>query len=260
MTAVELRERFGARLLAARRLANRKDDLTLPLRPDELRLRSDDGAPYRLLGQTVAETRAAITVLAAQVQVCAINLGHRISLEGLRNSRVVEAPLVAAGVDLRSVYDRDGIPPEVRAAWTEAERAQTREGYVMQRLIVFDRIGVVMDGPPVTAGAHVSAWLVTDPEIVTLAAGLWEASWRLAQPVGSAPAPDPAELTLRQRAMIPLLLEGRSEAAIARDLGVGPRTVTYEVKALMSALGAKCRVDLGYRIRQAEEAALAPSG
>jgi DNA-binding CsgD family transcriptional regulator len=253
MTAVELRERFGSRLLAARRVATRPDDLTVPVRPDELRLRAEGGPSYRLLGATRSETRAAIAALATQVRVCAINLGHRVSLEGLLHTRPIDQRLAADGVDIRSVYDRDGIPLEVRAAWTEAERAQTREGYVMQRMIVFDRVGVMMDGPPVTTGAHVSTWLVTDPEIVGLAAGLWEASWRLAQPVAPPPAPAPAELTLRQRALIPLLLQGRSEARIARDLGIAPRTVTYEVRALMTALGATCRVDLGYRIRQAEE-------
>lgn len=260
MTAVELRERFGARLLAARRTATPRNDLTVPLRPDQVRLRPAAGPPYQLLGATLPETRAAIAAIATQTRVCAINLGHRLTLNGLLWSRTVDAPLVAAGHDLRSVYDPDGIQHEARAAWTEHERAQAREGHVMQRMVIFDRIAVVTDGPPVTPGARQSTWLVTDPEIVALAVGLWEASWRLAQPAAPSPSPEPAELTPRQRAMIPLLLEGRSEAMIARDLGVAPRTVTYDVKNLMSALGARCRVELGYRIRLAEEAAPACYG
>lgn len=256
MTAVELRERFGARLLAARRVATHHDDLTAPVRPDELRLRPEGGPSYQLLGATLAEARAAIAALCTQLRVCAINLCHRSSLDGLLVSRRTDQRLEALGLDLRSVYDRAGIAPAVREAWTEAERGRTREGYVTQRLIVLDRVGVVMDGPPVAAGRPWSTWLVTDPEIVGLAVGLWEASWSMAQPVAPPPLPAPAELTLRQRAVIPLLLEGRSEARIARDLGIAPRTVTYEVKALMTALGATCRVDLGYRLRQAEEVAL----
>lgn len=255
LEAVELRARFGARLLAARRAAARNDDLSVPVRPEVLRLRPCGGRSYQLLGATIAETRAAIATLAAQTGVCAINLGHRVTLDGLRYNRATDAPLLAAGLDLRSVYDRDGIPPAVRAAWTDTERALTREGYVMHRLVVFDRVGVVIDGPPVAPDTHASTWLVTDPEIVALAGGLFEATWRLARPVAPAPPPAAAAITPRQRALIPLLLAGRSEAGIARDLGVATRTVTYEVKALMTALGATSRVDLGYRIRLAEESA-----
>jgi len=49
-----------------------------------------------------------------------------------------------------------------------------------------------------------------------------------------------------------VLLAGQCEAAIARDIGASPRTVTYDIRASMEALGAFGRAELSYRLRQLE--------
>ncbi len=135
--------------------------------------------------------------------------------------------------------------------------AQTeyRVGAVDVWMLVLDRRAVVIDGPAVGAGLR-GTWLVTYPEVLRAATGLFEARWRQARHWEHDPGgPRDDDLSPRQQRVAALLLRGHCEQAIGRELDISRRTVAYEITAMMRALGASGRVDLGYRLRLREESA-----
>ncbi len=130
--------------------------------------------------------------------------------------------------------------------------AQTeyRVGAVDVWMLVLDRRAVVIDGPAVGTGLR-ATWLVTYPEVLRAATGLFEARWRQARHWEETATGD--DLTPRQQRVAALLLRGHCEQAVGRELGISKRTVAYEITAMMRVLGASGRVDLGYRLRLREE-------
>ncbi|GGK31004.1 hypothetical protein GCM10010124_24800 [Pilimelia terevasa] len=58
----------------------------------------------------------------------------------------------------------------------------------------------------------------------------------------------PAPLTDREKAVVILLMQGRTDQAIARALGVSTRTVQYTLRALMDRMHVNTRFALGFAI------------
>lgn len=252
---MDLRETFAGRLLTAYRAAHRATAVDRVVRLDELDLAEVAGSgQYVLIGRDMPQARAAIARLLPQLRHCAVSLAQRASVRNLASHRQADAVLAARGVDVRGVYDSWCLTAEIRAALTDAERDYCRAGCVTQQFILLDRRAVVLDGPPVDGGRERSTWLVGDPEVVRMAGVLFDTSWRSAREIEPASRRG-GHLTDRQRRLVPLLLAGRSEASIARELGVAERTVSSDVRAMMTALGANGRVDLGYRLRIRDETA-----
>lgn len=254
-TAQELRRRLAGRLLTdvGVGMAAWKNEQPPMARPGEVGLYGDGGPSLVLVGEDRDTARACINDLAAQARRSVTNLAVRVSIKGLAVARRGDELATENGVDSRGVIDHWGLTAEVRGAMTPSERARHRVGCVNQRMIILDRRAVITDGPPVRS-AERSTWLVREPAIVALAVRVFEASWREGRPVDEV-APPPTTLTERQRHICALLLAGQSEAAIARDIGASPRTVTYDIRSIMEALGASGRVELGYRLRELEERA-----
>lgn len=251
----ELRRRLAGRLLTdvGVGMAAWKNEQPPMARPGEVDLYGDDGPSLVLIGEDRDTARACINGLAAQARRSVNSLSVRVSIQGLAIARRGDDLAAEQGIDSRGVIDHWGLNAELRAAMTPAERARHRVGCVNQRMIILDRRAVVTDGPPVRS-AERSTWLVTEPAIVALAVRVFEASWREGRPLDEV-APPTTALTERQRHICALLLAGQSEAAIARDIGASPRTVTYDIRAIMEELGASGRVELGYRLRELEERA-----
>lgn len=252
-SAYELRRRLAGRLLTdvAVGMAAWKRDPPAMARPGEIDLYAGDLPSLRLVGKDRDTARAFINELATQARSSVTSMQVRTTVKGLTVARRIDELNVERGIDSRGVVDLWGLTAEVCGAMTPGERARLRVCCVNQRMIIVDRRAVMTDGPPVRSGER-SAWLVTEPSIVTLAVRVFESSWREARPVDEV-APPPTTLTERQRHICALLLAGRSEAAIACDIGASARTVTYDIRAIMEALGASGRVELGYRLRQLEE-------
>jgi len=252
-TAYELRRRLAGRLLTdvGVGMAAWKNEQPPMARPGEVDLYGDDGPSLVLVGEDRDTARAFIGELAAQARSSVTNLAVRVSIKGLAVARRGDELATEKGIDSRGVIDHWGLTAEVRAAMTPSERARHRVGCVNQRMIILDRRAVITDGPPVRSTER-STWLVREPALVALAVRAFESSWREGRPVDEV-APPPTTLTERQRHICALLLAGQSEAGIARDIGASPRTVTYDIRAIMEALGASGRVELGYRLRQLEE-------
>jgi DNA-binding CsgD family transcriptional regulator len=78
------------------------------------------------------------------------------------------------------------------------------------------------------------------PELILSAAHVLAAGLRLDPPTPAGPAP---HLSPREREVLALLLDGASNKAIARALGISVRTAKFHVAAVFAKLGARNRAE-----------------
>jgi len=114
---------------------------------------------------------------------------------------------------------------------------------VFLHMILVDQRAVILEGPRLdTQGT--SCWLLPEPGVVRAAMALWESTLRHAVPLPE----HVIQLSERQRAIANLLLDGHTDAAIARQIGVSVRTVASEVRLLMDATGSSTRYQTAMRL------------
>ncbi|MFG2607180.1 LuxR family transcriptional regulator [Streptomyces sp. NPDC048514] len=124
----------------------------------------------------------------------------------------------------------------------------------------FDRL-IIVDGETafIAGGEHrPGAVLIRDRAVVAFLADVFEKAWVRAgrfpfRPVRAADAAGEVVPDLR-RAIKSLLIEGRSDKAIARRLGMSLRSVQGHIAALREQYGAQHRFQLGYRMAREEYA------
>jgi len=174
----------------------------------------------------------------------------------------------ARGVDLRQVLDLVALGRPI-AATDQASRDRVRLAPVHVQMMLIDERLVVVEGPVLRpyAGASgwlldehlvvvegpvlrpfggASGWLMDEPGITAAACDLWHETWARSAPL-------PAEALVmsdRQRAVASGLIDGETDAAIARRLRVSTRTVSAEVRFLMNAVGASSRYQAAMRLHQ----------
>lgn len=84
---------------------------------------------------------------------------------------------------------------------------------------------------------------LADAELVAAATRLVAAGYAIAQGPAMEPQPGRSRLTSREREVALLLLDGRSNKAIARALDISVHTAKFHVAALLAKLGARNRAD-----------------
>lgn len=174
---------------------------------------------------------------------------------------------VQRGVRYRVVIERSALDgqqalAELSAGIVDGEQVRVAES-VPTRLVVADR-GTVMlplsdpaalsgDGARRTGGDDPMALISRAPGLVTAMLGLFESIWERAVPVrlagadgAAAPAAKsrPTALDLR---ILSLLLVGATDAAIAKQLGLGLRTVQRRVAHMMDLAEVSTRLQLGWQ-------------
>ncbi|MEV4744487.1 helix-turn-helix transcriptional regulator [Streptomyces sp. NPDC049555] len=98
-----------------------------------------------------------------------------------------------------------------------------------------------------TGDAAPAALLVRGGPLLDRLVGLFEDAWRAGRPPraddahGRPVVPDPTDL-----AVLSLLLDGLTDASVAKQLGLGLRTVQRRVKRLMELAGVTTRLQLGW--------------
>lgn len=151
----------------------------------------------------------------------------------------------ARGIDLRLVLDLVALGRPI-AATDQASRDRVRLAPVHVQMMLIDERLVVVEGPVLRPYAGASGWLLDEPGITAAACALWHETW-----ARSAPLPEEAlVMTDRQRAVASGLIDGETDAAIARRLRVSTRTVAAEVRFLMNAVGASSRYQAAMRLHQ----------
>jgi hypothetical protein len=136
---------------------------------------------------------------------------------------------------------------ELSAALDRGERVRVVD-QVPTKLVIADRTTAMV--PLTRRRSEPSALVVHASGLLESLLGLFEAVWRQAMPVRldgtGAPeevldGPDGTDLQI-----LSLLLAGLTDASVAKQLGLGLRTVQRRVQRLMELAGASTRLQLGW--------------
>jgi DNA-binding NarL/FixJ family response regulator len=111
------------------------------------------------------------------------------------------------------------------------------------RMIMVDRKLALL--PTNLSDARMGAVLVRSEGTITALYALFELLWTAAAPFGSKPAVDPRGLHPQEAEALRLLADGNTDEAIAKRLGVSPRTARRIAADLMDRLEARSRFEAG---------------
>jgi len=207
---------------------------------------------------TVIEVVTGADAVARTGQQLLSRAEHRIrGIDAPPYAQATDGQLVNSSAHARSpsvrrqfLHGRDALALPGAVALLEADVAAGEEVRVlptapMKLLIADDDAALV----PLVATPQVldSCILVRPSALLDALSTLFESLWVQAQPyVPSLAGPDAdGDLTDEERRIVPLLAIGLPDEAIARQLGLGYRTVQRRVQALLTRLGASSRFQAG---------------
>ncbi|MET7285533.1 helix-turn-helix domain-containing protein [Streptomyces sp. NPDC005573] len=192
--------------------------------------------------------------LGATDEVCALVTARALVVSGAENG--AEEQAAGRGVGYRVVVERtvldlpDGLSG-LTAALGRDEHVRVADR-VPTKLVIADRSLAMV---PLTSGAAGPAALIIHASgLLELLAGLFESVWREALPLRLGAAgvtedrPDGPDATDLE--VLSLLLAGLTDASVAKQLGVGLRTVQRRVQRLMALTGATTRLQLGWHANE----------
>lgn len=216
------------------------------------------GAPVEVLsGAAAIRRRLLIMGRQAQREVCSL-LPMReapVALSVEDGIEEVERDSMARGVLLRSVVERGWFDRPHTAASVAELVAQGQSVTVADRvpikLTVVDRGIALLPLDPERDETEPVALVVHRSGLLTALQALFDQCYDRARPLRAVPEPPPGEHTARDgldaldRQLLALLHVGLTDAAIARQLGMGHRTVQRRLSALMARADAATRFQLG---------------
>ncbi|MET8703793.1 LuxR C-terminal-related transcriptional regulator [Kitasatospora sp. NPDC004723] len=173
--------------------------------------------------------------------------------ENIKAAKPLDLDLLGRGVRMRTVY-LDSVrnsPHTVEYVnWLAAQGGRVRTAPALPtRMIVVDRATAVI--PIRSDDTAAGAVVLTGQGTLTALCALFETVWESAQPLGSTARPDIHGLTPQERVALALLGEGHTDDAIAKRLGVSPRTARRIAGDLMERLDARSRFQAGVRAAHA---------
>ncbi|MET4646553.1 DNA-binding CsgD family transcriptional regulator/sugar-specific transcriptional regulator TrmB [Streptomyces atratus] len=218
------------------------------------------GAPVEVLSGAAAIRRRLLLMQdQATIEVCTMMPVHEvhsvITVED--NHDAIEDVLMRRGIALRSVIEREWLERPEMAATATAYAAQGQRISVVDelpiKLIIVDRRMALLPLAPERDDVDPVALAVHGTGLLTALSSLFEAhferGWRLLPSVTDPTTgrTDGAQLEAVDRQIVSLLYVGLTDAAIARQLGMGHRTVQRRLQSLMVEVGAATRFQLGWR-------------
>jgi len=189
--------------------------------------------------------------------------------DNLYESIARDTDLLKRGVQMCVLYQHGAQfhPPSLEYAhFIMGRGAQVRTVVgSLQRMVIFDRehamiplqasqtgkadAGTDGDG---TGDESTGAVLVRDPSTVTFMVRSFQTSWRTAQPFGDALGKESLRLLSdrTKRVLVQMLVDGASDQAVARALGLSVRTCQRHIAEVMTRLSAKNRLQMGYLVHR----------
>ncbi len=172
--------------------------------------------------------------------------------ENIEAAKPLDESLLERGIRMRTVY-LDSVrnsPHTVEYVnWLAERGGQVRTvPSLPTRMIVVDRATAVI--PVNSDDTAAAAVVLTGHGTLTALCALFENVWAGAQPLGEAAARDGHGLSPQESAAVKLLADGHTDEAIAKRLGVSPRTARRLATELMERLGARSRFEAGVRAVQ----------
>lgn len=172
--------------------------------------------------------------------------------DGPNGDEPLDDTLLRRGIPMRVLYRQsDRLHPSaasyVEAVADRGAQVRTVASGLMQ-MTAFDREHLMIP----LRGKPEGAVLVRDPSCVDLAVTAFEQLWLRARPVTAGPRR--AELRMlsegTKQSLLRLLVEGATDQAAARQLGISVRTCQRHIAEIMKRLGARNRLQLGLLIEQ----------
>lgn len=175
-------------------------------------------------------------------------------------SQVLERdlPVLRRGVRKRVIYQhtiRTHGPTLDYIECIVSEGGETRTlSELFDRLIVFDRQVAYVSCP---SRAEHSLVEIRQPALVHYLSRAFEVAWGRATPLPTRPRGDRSAAVIGdlQRSIMRMLVSGFTDDRIARELGMGRRTVSEHVRRLSERFGSSSRAQLGYAIAVSGELA-----
>ncbi|KOV22866.1 erythropoiesis-stimulating protein [Streptomyces sp. XY431] len=172
--------------------------------------------------------------------------------ENIEAAKPLNRALADRGVRMRTVY-LDSVrnsPHTVEYVnWLASLGGQVRTvPELPTRMIVVDRATAVI--PVRSDDTAAGAVVLTGQGMLTALCALFETVWAGAQPLGVIAQLDRNGLTAQERTALALLADGHTDDAIAKRLGVSPRTARRIATDLMERLEARSRFQAGARAAQ----------
>jgi sugar-specific transcriptional regulator TrmB len=245
-------------LLTRQRHELEQAELTAALLAEEYRAAAAEPSVHDLVevvtGAAAVSQRFLQIQLGATDEVCALVTGTPVAVTGVDND--AEEQAAARGVRYRVVLERavldqpDGVT-ELTAALGRDEQVRVVDE-VPTKLVVAD--GSLALVPLTVRSAEPAALVVHASGLLELLSGLFESVWRQALPLRlgergvteeDPDGPDAADLEI-----LSLLLAGLTDASVAKQLGVGLRTVQRRVRRLMELAGVTTRLQLGWHAHE----------
>jgi len=167
------------------------------------------------------------------------------SMESLEANSEFDFQQRRRGQRYESVYHPGGFDSVCEQFIVERQLTGTATGPALVQMKVYDRRAVILEGPDL--GGDRSALLITREHVVRAALGLLDCVFRVAQPLRP-PCDAEARLTARQREVVAMLADEIGDVAMARRMGVCPRTARSEVAAVLRATNSSTRFGAGYHL------------
>lgn len=191
----------------------------------------------------------------AKVEVCAADAPPYATVLPPESHPIntLELEMLARGVSYRVLYhprglDRPGRLTDLQVGIAAGEQARVAE--VPVKLFMSDRSRALLplNSKPTE---FASALRVEESTLVDALQELFETYWERAIPLqvqdGEPPFNGSTRPTDAERSLLPLLVGGLSDVAIARQLGWAERTVRRHIRAMMVKLKAGTRFQAGYQ-------------
>lgn len=161
-----------------------------------------------------------------------------------------EYELLARGVRCRGIYapeglERPGRLDELRQLVDAGEEARTSPVVPLKMAIADGAVAIL---PLSFEQSAEQALVVHASTLVDALVSLFEVLWDLALPLAgfeATAAQGAGGVDPGLAALVPLLVAGLGDQAIARQLGVSPRTLSRQLAALLELLGARTRFQAG---------------
>lgn len=172
--------------------------------------------------------------------------------ENVRASRPLNQRLLGRGVRMRTVYldsIRNHAPTVAHVTWLASLGAEIRTAPSLStRMIIADhRLALVaLDDQDSSLGALV----VSGRGLIEALEALFESVWDGAEPMGREERHEDDALTRQQQETLRLLARGYTDEAIAKRLGVSPRTARRIATGLLGHLDARSRFQAGVHAAQ----------
>ncbi|GFH39538.1 helix-turn-helix transcriptional regulator [Streptomyces pacificus] len=208
----------------------------------------------RLAGIGAIRLRLAQLTTRAQQSVLTLTPGGDDTETGIAAGRAPDQAMLTRGVALHGLYV-DSVhthPPTLKhLEWMSGQGARIRTVPSLPlRMVVIDRGIAVL--PADDEDARAAALVLRGRSLLTALCTLFDQLWATATPLGTQPQesrqrPHEAGLSRQEREALRLLSQGLTDQAVAKRLGISPRSARRIAADLLHRLGARSRFEAGVR-------------